>query len=764
MWGDLVPPRTPGLALACVGSLARDELGPCSDLDLVLLYDRPGRSLTRKAPMGVGELADQLWYPLWDNKIKIDHSVRTPSDCVQVAAADLSATVGLLDLKLIAGDPDLVEQARRSVAEQWRRGITKRLGEISASVDDRRDAFGEAAHLAEPDLKESRGGLRDLVMLRALAASWLVDYPHDGLDDHANLLLDVRDALQVETGRQLDRLLLSEVDAVAARLGRPSADELRIAVSLAARHVAQALDRTLRAADQVASSAGRGVMRRRRAAIRGPQLTRPEPGLVVSGEEVSLDARAQAADPAVALRAARYAARHEFPLSPTTADNLGRSAQPIPAPWPSELRDTFVDLLASGPALLPVWEALDLAGVIGTWIPAWDGIRSRPQHNPLHRHTVDRHTIEAVVNARPLLAQVRRPDLLLMSCLLHDIGKIDIGSLSGPDAWVRTDHAAVGAPIAEKVMRDLGFAEPDVATVTRLVRHHLTLAELATRRDHDDPRTLDALFDAVDHDGETLALLRCLTEADARAAAPAAWSALRAQLIDSLADRALTRLTRTDHEPPAAVPLDLGLARSVAVDGKPRVVYEQRPGGVEIMIAAPDRLGLFADTAGLFVSQRVSVRSATLTTVDQVDPPVAVNTWRVDKISKFDLPDPTYLALQLERVTAGDLRALATVRRRERRLDTRPDPVVTELEGVSGSAVVVEVRVADRSGLLWALGTALAEIGLALRSAHVSTLAGYALDTLYLTEPDGSRPTADRAAAATQALTVAARGGQAQAA
>lgn len=284
-------------------------------------------------------------------------------------------------------------------------------------------------------------------------------------------------------------------------------------------------------------------------------------------------------DPLAGLWVGALAASEGLTISPVTAENLGARVSPLPDPWPEAGRDAFVTMLASGPNLLPVWEALDLAGCIACWLPEWTPVRARPQHNPLHRHTVDRHSVQTVVEAHRFLTRVERPDLLLLAALLHDIGKL-------PGAGAQ--HPAVGAPIARAAVDRIGLSSEDADLVALLVREHLTLAELATRRDHADPKTQDALVAAVDGRSEVLTLLRFLTEADARAAGPAAWSPWRASLISSLADQVEGMLVDggpDDHAVDLSRLVDVGLARSVALDGRPRVRVEPRPGGAELLIA-----------------------------------------------------------------------------------------------------------------------------------------------------------------------------------
>ena len=664
------------------------------------------------------------------------------AECAEVAGRELSAGVGLLDLRVLAGDAELVRDARSALLTAWRGSARRRLPELLAALEERHETFGDAAYLLEPDLKEARGGIRDMVMLRALAATWLTDRPHSGVQDPYQRLLDVRDALHLSSGRGSDRLLASEVGEIAARLGYPDADDLRRAVSMAARRIGHAVDLTTRAARQVLPVRRKLTFARRE---RRPEYTQAPHGLIIHAGEVGLDRQTAPSTPLSDLRAGALAARRGLVLSPVTAENIGRHSPPIPTPWSPEARDTFLELLSTGPALLPVWESLDLSGCITRWIPQWAGISARPQHNPVHRHTVDRHSVQCVAEAQRHLTQVDRPDLLLLACLLHDIGKL-------PGAGAA--HPAVGAPIAGEIAASMGLPAPDVELVERLVREHLTLAELATKRDHGDPATIDALVAAVAGRQETLRLLRCLTEADARAAGPATWSPWRAQLVNGLADSVDSQLIGESPDRAGGL-IDLGLARSVGVDGRPRVRVESKPGGVQLTIAARDRLGLFADIAGLLATHSISVRSAVLSSIDGI----AVNSWRVDKEMPNDLPDPALLVQELDRLGGGDSSMLQRVRKRESRGALRGEiapPFVAAIPGASASAAVIEVRTRDRSGLLFGLGRALSERRLSIRSAHVSTLAGQAIDTFYVTEPDGSLPSQARTAEAVAALAEAA--------
>ncbi len=724
LWDDALQGRaSEGIALAAVGSLARRDSGPLSDFDLVLLHY--GRSL---GGADLNALADRIWYPMWDAGVKLDHSVRTVTQCRTVAAADLTAAVGLLDLSCIAGDVDVVSAARSTVAHDWRGNARKRLPQLVESLHQRHARNGELAQSIEPDLKEAHGGLRDMTVLRALAGAWLTDRPHGAVDDAYERLLDVRDALHVVTGRGRDRLAREEHDAVAALLGHHDPDEMLTMVSTAARTIAYALDGTVRRAGQ--SQRARTL----RVGPRRPQLNPLGYGLFEHDGEVVVGPRGGAAsDPLLPLRAAVVAARQNLPIAPKTLENLA-AAPPLPVPWPVVARDLFCDLLATGPGMIAVWEGLDQAGIVEQWLPEWVTVRSRPQRNAVHRHTVDRHLIETVVHAGSLVRQVHRADLLLLSALLHDIGKVP-GS---------HDHSVTGAPIAAAAAARMGLGADDATTITTLVREHLTLIDLATRRDYQDPQTVELARAAVGHSREVFELLVVLTEADAAAAGSAAWTDWRATLLHQLADAVRSGFeqggTTVRPVPVAGTALPDEIIVAVAA-GDPHVVVRPQGGSYRIDVFDRDRLGLFADTAGLFAAYGHVVRTAILRTVDGI----AANEWHVETPSGEE-PDAERIVRGLARLAEGDRGPLNLLDRRRAFRSTPSSQTGIGTPGqaralvvphASEDATVIEVRAHDRPGLLHELGMTFAKAGLSVRSAHIATYAGQTLDTFYVTEFGG---------------------------
>jgi [protein-PII] uridylyltransferase len=759
----------PGLALVAVGGYGRSELAPYSDVDVVLVHD-PG--VGREA---VASTAERIWYPLWNDGVDLDHAVRSTEQMRQAAADDLRAAIGMLDLRHVAGDEQLSHALRSAALTDWRRSARRRLPELAAAGRDRSERFGELAHSAVPDLKESVGGLRDGVVLRALVATWLVDVPHAEAEGCRAELLDIRDALHAVTGRRTNRLapeMLPDLAEALAPVVTP--EELARHVRSLGRRVAHLSQLTWRRIDQALArprhrsttsparlSPGRPSPGDRsspgRSPARRPQLIPMDRGVARVGDEVVLTAEASPHDdPGLSLRVAALAAEGGLLVAPSTAARLARSAGPLPEPWGSDLRRLFVRLLASGPGLPPVWEELDQAGVVQRWLPEWDAVRHLPSEAPIHRYTVDWHSVQACVEAASRLRRVSRPDLLVVATLLHDIGK-----------GHRGDHSVAGAEIASKVASRMGFAAADVERIAALVARHLLLPEAATRRDLDDPATIDAVANEV---GElsALELLAVLTESDARATAPAAWSSWRAGLVGRLVATCEARLRerRADPRPaptpaaasapiepaPAPTPIEPALADPAVPDpavpcggssvaGHPvRLAVEATVDGSRIRVMADDRIGLLADVAGAWAWAGLVIRGCRAYSVDGR----AVSEW--DLVSPP--VDPATLAHRLRRVLDTDVR-----------LDDRlpatasdPPPRVEAIDTASPTATVVEIRAQDQRGLLWRACRVLARSGVCVRSAHVDTLGPQAVDVLYLVDEAGRPLSSEAAGSAVSAI------------
>ncbi len=743
----------PGLsatALVAVGGYGRGELSPRSDLDLLLLHDG------RADPRALAALADHLWYPVWDLGLALDHSVRTPAEARKAAREDLKVQLGLLDARHLAGDPELSAALRTAAYADWRESAPKRLPELHALCQERAERQGELQYLLEPDLKEARGGLRDATALRAVAASWLADAPRGGLEAARTLLLDTRDALHLATGRATDRLSLQEQDQVAEALGILDADALLRQTYEAARTISYAADVTWREVGRVLRARSvkpvlRGLLTGRSAG-KGERSPLAEGVVELDGEAVLARTARPERDPVLVLRAAAAAAQAGLPLATHAIRRCATATagHPLPVPWPAEAREQLITLLGAGPYTVPVWEALEAEGIITRLLPDWERVRCRPQRNPVHTWTVDRHLVETAVRASTLTRRVHRPDLLLVAALLHDIGK----------GWPG-DHSVAGETIAKDLTARLGFDARDTAVIATLVRHHLLLVETATRRDLDDPETVGAVADAVGSTG-TLELLHALTEADALATGPAAWSAWRGGLVADLVKRVAARLAGEpepegpDADGPTAE--QERLAIEAGRTGGPVVALHthaeptaesadrppaQQPVGVELLIAVPDQPGVLPAAAGVLALHRLTVRAADLRFLDPIsDGPVLLLSWRV-AAEYGSLPEADRLRVDLVRALEGALDVPGRLAERERAYARRsravpaPPPRVTVAGGSSRTATVIEVRAQDAHGLLHRIGRALEGAGVIVRSAHISTLGANAVDAFYVTGEDG---------------------------
>jgi [protein-PII] uridylyltransferase len=709
------------VALVAVGGYGRSELAPASDLDLVLVH---------QLKRGVDEIAQALWYPIWDSGLKLGHAVLTLKDAQRLADDEMDSATSFLSGRLIAGDAALAEAFTQAAVVAWasrRKGWLQRLAERTA---ERHASGGEVAFLLEPDLKDGRGGLRDVHALRwaNLAGQQIDDDDRAALASAYETLLDVRVELHRSTNRRGDVLRLDDQDVVGERTGHASADHLMASVASAARTISWIGDETwwrITAQRDGSLPADRSVA----------------PGIDLRGGEIQLaESRDPATDPEIALRLARAAAHCGAPIGRATLNRLAESTPVFPDPWPAGAVDELVALLLEGHQAIKPLEALDQVGVLVRVLPEWLAVRNKPQRNAYHRFTVDRHLWEATANAADLVTsrRISRPDLLVLGALLHDLGK----GLPG-------DHTDRGIELAERIGPRLGFGADDVRVLVALVRHHLLLPDVATRRDLSDDATITSVAAAVETP-LVLELLHALTEADSLATGASAWGSWKAELVAQLVDRVGHVLGGGDVSEVTwrLFPSDEVLGLMAA--GQTAVV----PNVDRIVTVAPDRPGLFGRVAGVISIHGLDVLAAEAYSDDiPVSGPnvhgagggvvtMAANEFRV-AVPKHGV-DWTKLVADLERALSGQLAIEArlaerarTYRRKRTTAAEVGEPHVRLDNDASSDATVIEVRAPDRVGLLHRIAKAMAELELDIRHAKIQTLGPEVIDTFYVRSAGG---------------------------
>jgi [protein-PII] uridylyltransferase len=709
LYETAAPPER-GVALVATGGYGRGELCPASDIDLMLLHDKRNK---------VEALAGRLWYPIWDQGLKLGHSVTTVRQALRLASTDLTTATALLTCRLVGGDEALVTELAIAAHGQWRTNGRRSLADLGDSVAARHRSYDEIAFLLEPDLKEGWGGMRDVHALKWAEAALPVLFSDDdsSLDAAYDVLLEARVELQRSTGRRINVLTRQDQDAVAAALGDESPDVLMGRIAEAARTIAWMSD---------------DAWRRIGSGLAGP----PRRGAIGThdlghgvgerdGEIHGDDATLVGADIPAVLRIAVASAERDLPIERRTLDRLSRTSGLDSTCWPPEGRALIERLLLAGRPVIGVIEALDQTGVWPQVLPEWKAVRSRPQHNPYHRFTVDRHLLETVANAAALAPTVDRPELLVMAALLHDLGKIGA-----------PDHTAVGVELARTIGARVGYPDDDVEVLAGLVRHHLLLSDVASRRDLNDDATIELVARAVGSDG-FLRLLAALTEADGKATGPAAWTAWKAELVGTLVARVGAHIRGETLSPAPALNLPQGHDLAELVTGGRRIVASAEV----VTVATDDRPGILSRVAGVLALRGLDVLEA-----------VAYSSPDGTALSRFRVRDPlrdetpwAYVVADIDKALDGQLAIDARLADRARdyagRTAFRPNgrTTVTFDNEASNEATVIDIDAPDAIGLLYRITRALSELDLDIRSAKVQTLGEQVVDSFYLRDRAGKR-------------------------
>ncbi len=541
------PSKAERLALVAVGGYGRGELAPHSDVDLLFLLPY------KLTPHGE-QVIEGILYLLWDLGLKVGQATRSIDECLRLAREDITIRTAILEARFLWGDQALFLELKSRFQKtfQVRRGvkfIEAKLAERTA----RHERFGNTRYVLEPNIKEGKGGLRDLQTLY-----WIAKYLYR-VDDIAmlvdrdvfsrqevqrfekahNFLWTLRCHLHCLTGRPEERLTFDLQKQIAPRLGYTD-HAGALDVERFMKHyflIAKDVGDLTRIFCAVLEAEHRRAPRFRLATLaRRRRLAgfRVEGGRVtVGGPEVFAER------PLEMLRIFLVAQEHGLDIHPHALrwitrhlGKIGKALREDP-----EANDIFLRILTSDKDPEVALRRLNEAGVLGRFLPDFGRVVAQMQYNMYHHYTVDEHTIFAIgvlhdiergrlKEAAPIATQVVHKvlsrNVLYLAVLLHDIAKGRPG-----------DHSEVGAEIAERLCPRLGLSAEETETVAWLVRHHLAMSDTAFRRDVDDPRTIETFADLV-QSVERLRLLLVLTVADIRAVGPNTWNGWKAALLREL--------------------------------------------------------------------------------------------------------------------------------------------------------------------------------------------------------------------------------------
>lgn len=789
------------LTVVAVGGYGRRELCPGSDIDVLLLHDGVSHEDLESAVRTV-------IYPLWDAGLKVGHAVRDRRQAVSIALDDVEVTTALLDARVVAGDPQLLHDARSTVISKLRRRPASFLEALQRADAERRARVGDAAEVLEPDLKRGAGTLRDVQSLRWAAAALLGEAALDplvsaryiGAPDRSRLarayetILAARVALHLDAEHPLDQLRLDLQPRVADRLGfdrggAGGADALLHDVFLAARtidHIHRRAWTVLRA----------DALRGRR--FRRTSEQRVGPFGIVDGV-LRVEEPAIHDDPTMPIQLLEVLVAEGAVLDRTTAARLARDVEGAePYVWTTASRDAFLRVLWRGDVALAPLAEFDDVGLLTHLLPEWAALRGRPQRNPFHRFSLDRHALHAAADLAELvrheawatatLGSVEDRDGLMLGVLLHDVGKAH-----------GEPHSETGVPVARGIVERLGYGPRTADFVATLVRHHLLLPDVATRRDLSEPGLVESIAETVG-DAQTLAALHLLAAADGTATGPTAWTHWKATLVRQLVQKvrtvlgtshpdlnaetaertaleaqelapelgvpqdvirehltllpvryaaAVTPRAAIRHAGMAAIPLDATQVRTRVTPGSDGAEYD------ELDVVARDRAGLFARVVGVLAIHDGSVLGAhAFTRRDGV----AVDTFTVS--CPRDDRSGWWAAVEgdLAEAAAGRvaLRARIDAKGAKRRARSRPAPDVERRVVVyadeSGRTTVVEVHAPDQPGLLFRIASAFEELSLDIVFARITTLGPQAVDVFGVRDAVGEPLDDDHVAELTLAL------------
>jgi len=541
------PTAADRLCIVAYGGYGRAELAPRSDIDLLFLL--PYKPTPRSE-----QVIEHVLYTLWDLGLKVGHATRSVDDCIRQAQDDMVIRTGLLESRYIWGIQKLHGELRRRFFEEVVKGKGLFVEAKLKERDERHDRMGDSRYVLEPNIKDGKGGLRDLHTL-----FWIAKYLYrcetigqlreEGVFSKAELALfdkaqkflwTVRCHLHYIAGRAEERLTFDLQPELAREMGYVDREGVSGVERFMKHYFLVAKDVGDLTRIFCASLEAR-QQRSWKARLPGLGLfTREVQGFKVESGRLNVDKKDHFKDdPIEMLRIFEVAQRHEFDIHPNALHLITRNLKRISraVQYDEEANSLFMRMLMSEKGPETTLRRLNEAGVFGQFVNEFGRVVAQMQYDMYHVYTTDEHTIRAIgilsriergllAEEHPLVSEIVHKvlsrEVLYVSVLLHDIAKGRGG-----------DHSVLGQKVARKLCPRLGLNSEQTETVAWLVLHHLAMSNTAFKRDLSDPKTIVDFSELV-QSPERLRLLLCLTVADIRAVGPGRWNGWKAALLREL--------------------------------------------------------------------------------------------------------------------------------------------------------------------------------------------------------------------------------------
>ncbi len=784
------------LALLAIGGYGRRELFPYSDLDILLLHNETlGDALQ--------PVAQFIYYVLWDLGFKVGQSVRTLTETLDASKSDHTMLTALLDARLVTGQRRLLTKLMRLLQEEANDTRVRQFTEEKlAERDGRHEKHGNSRYLLEPNIKDGKGGLRDLHTLYWIARyaygvrnmkelvnrGLFTDEEYKRFQRALRFLCVVRMELHYMAGRAEERLTFDKQRALAEKLGFRETEANRAVERFMKRYFLVAGDVGALTRLVCASLEAH----HRRAPKKLWELWRPRSrrlgGLKLAGERLDFPSDdALEKQPLLMFELFHQSLEEEIDIHPEALQAVSRHLHLVDKAFREnpEANQRFLTILLSDNNPADTLRRMREVGLLGKFLPDFARVVGQMQFDMFHIYTVDEHILravgilhdlergayaESIPIASEVVKMVQSRRVLFLCALCHDIAKGRGG-----------DHAKKGAAISRQLAKRFGFSAAETDIAEWLVLHHQEFSDTAHKRDLTDPDTVRRFVDLV-QSLERLRLLLVLTVVDMHAVGPHIWNGWKAALLRELYRRA-EQLIRTGSLDAPAPEQALGNVLATLSPEERQVadryIAEAEPaflgscpedehaliltmlariwlGGdtlaldfashvfhdiSRVIVIAPDRAGLLADVTGAFAREGVSVAGARITTLKSG---WAVQLWQVQDTGSQAITDGAKrkrLHKALESAIAANAPAPPLPKQPASRKHEHFDtPIELFFEnGYSGTCTILEITAPDRVGLLHTLCRTLADAGINIASAHIGTYGEKAVDVFYLKDRFGMK-------------------------